>query len=150
MFGLEPRVVEDIHELLHGFRIFTHFDEKLYVVLDILGVDLHIPRKDLDSGLSGSRSSEAFVQSPDAVMLCDWQSAKGTVKGSSSLGHHGLLEQEGEVHFPDARHLVQEDEGSFEERVHFLVFSTIDRGIATLQMLRSELQVLGWSAKAET
>lgn len=150
MFGLESGVVEDIHEFLHGFRIFTIFNKKLYVILDVLGVNLHVPSKDFDSSLSGCRPSEAFVQSPDPVVLCDRQSAKGPVEGSSSLGHHRLLEQEGEVHFPNARHLVQEDQGSFEECVDFLVLGAIDRGIAALQVVCSELQILGRSVKAET
>jgi hypothetical protein len=83
-------------------------------------------------------------------VLRDRQSPKGTVEGSSSLGHHGLLEQEGEVHLPDARHLVQQDQGPFEEGVYFLVLGAIYRGIAALQMVCSELQILRWSVKVET
>jgi hypothetical protein len=95
-------------------------------------VNLHVSRKNFDGGLARSRPSEALIKPPNSVVLGDWKSAQRAVKGSSSLGDERLLEEEGQVHFPDARHLVEQDQSSFEEGIYLLVFGAIYRRVAPL------------------
>jgi hypothetical protein len=75
-------------------------------------------------------------------VLSDRQGSEGAVKCSPGLCHQRLKEQEGQVHLPNAGHLVQKDQSSFKESIDLDVLGAVYDGIPTLQMLGPELQVL--------
>lgn len=79
-------------------------------------------------------------------MLGNGQSLKRAIECPSGLCDKGLLQHEGEIHFPYPGHLVEEDKRALEKRVHFLVFSPIFGRIATTKMTRSEFEILQKSA----
>lgn len=139
---LEPRVVKEAHIGLDGFRILTHLNKKINVLFGIFRVDLHIPSEDLHGGLTGCGPSKALVEPPDSVVLSDRQSPKSAVECSPSLSHQRLLKEEGEVHLPDTRHLIEEDQSSFEEGIDLQVLGAIDGGVPALEVLCSKLQIL--------
>ena len=117
VLALEARVVEDLHVLLDGLGVLAHVLEQLDEVLGVLGVDLHVAAPYAHGGLARGRGRKGAVQGPDAVVLGQGQGAQGAVEGAAGGGDEGLLHQEVQVHLPDARHLVQQDQGALEQRI---------------------------------
>ena len=52
----------------------------------------------------------------------------------TGLSDPGLFAEEGKVHLPDTRHLVEQNEGPFEQGIDLLVFGGMAGGIARAQM----------------
>jgi hypothetical protein len=70
------------------------------------------------------------------------QGSQCSIKSSSRKGDKRLLQQELEVHLPYARHLVQQDQGPFEQGIDFSVLGDKDGSIELRDMFRTESQVL--------
>ena len=60
------------------------------------------------------------VEGPDPIVLCDWEGAQCPVHHSPGARDFPLVDEEGAVVHPDARHLVHEDERALEGVVHLL------------------------------
>lgn len=74
-------------------------------------------------------------------MLCEGEGTQGSVKGAASGGDEGLLHEEVEVHFPNARHLVEQHEGALEQGVDLDIMRRVFGGIFLLEVLCAELEV---------
>ncbi len=62
-------------------------------------------------------------------MLCDGQSSQSPIERSPCLGHKRLAEQERKIHLPDYRHLVKEDNSSFEESIDLFELRLVPDGV---------------------
>lgn len=75
-------------------------------------------------------------------MLSYGKSPECSVKGSSSLGHQRLLQQEREIHLPYARHFVEQYNCSFKKRIDLEILCSVDGWISSSKVLDPEFEIL--------
>lgn len=102
---------------------------------------LHVATPDLDGGLARGGGGEGLVEGPDAVVLGQGQGAQGTVEGAAGGGDERLLHEEVEVHLPDARHLVEQDEGALEQGIDLDIVRSVLCGVLGGQVGGAQLEV---------
>ena len=117
-------------------------DEEFDVVLSIFGVGLDIPSPYFEGGRSGSRVCKRTIKCPYSTMLSSGERSKCAVEGTSREGKERLLHQKLQVHFPDPRHFVQEDQGAFVEGVDLAKLGRECRGVQFSDMLGPEIKIL--------
>lgn len=74
-------------------------------------------------------------------MLSERKCTQSSIEGTASGRHERLLHEEVEVHLPDARHLVEQDEGALEQGIDLDIMRGELGRVLALEMLCTERQV---------
>ena len=75
-------------------------------------------------------------------MLGHGQRSQRPVEGFAGERDQGLLREKSEVHLPNARHLVEKDQGTLEKSIDFDIFLLVDCWIFGSQVLDAQFQIL--------